>query len=129
MRLLVDSNALIRAVDQPALLAPAAKSALEDPSNQLLISAATIWEISIKVGLKKLVLSLPYKEWINQAIADLGMSILPINVEYANAQIELPMHHRDPFDRLIITQAVVEKLPIVSSDQMITQYGVNRIWD
>jgi len=129
VRLLVDSNALIRAADQPALLAPGAKSALVDPSNQLLISAATIWEISIKVGLKKLVLSLPYKEWINQAIADLGLSVLPISVDYANLQMELPMHHRDPFDRLIIAQAMLETLSIVSSDEMIARYGVNRIWD
>ena len=129
MKLLVDSNALIRAADQPALLAPDAKSALEDPSNQLLISAATIWEISIKVGLKKLVLSLAYKEWINQAIADLGLSILPMNVDYANAQMERPMHHRDPFDRLIIAQALIEEPSIVSSDGMITRHGVSRIWD
>ena len=129
MKLLLDSNALIHAADQPALLAPSAKQALAAPSNQLLISAATVWEIAIKIGLKELVLSMHYKEWISRAIADLGLAVLPINVEYANAQMELPTYHRDPFDRLMIAQALVDDLAIVSSDQMIVRYGVTRIWD
>src|SRR5690242_11977389 len=116
MRLLVDTNALLWAVDQPANLATAAAVALQDPGNELLARAGTVWEIAIKVALKKLGLSLPYRQWIDRAVADLGMSILPITSAYADAQVGLPMHHRDPFDRLIVAQALVEKLPIVSSD-------------
>ncbi len=129
MRLLVDANALLRAVDQSALLGAGAASALRNPGNPLLLSAATIWEISIKVGLKRLSLSSPFGQWINQAIADLGMSVLPITPEYADAQIALPMHHRDPFDRLLVAQARIEKLSIVSSDAMLERYGITRIWD
>lgn len=129
MKVLVDTNAVIWAVDQPARLGKHAVSVLEDPANQLLLSAATIWEISIKVGLKKLDLSLPYRSWITQVIADLGMSTLPITTDYADMQIQLPSHHRDPFDRLIVAQAMVEKIPIVSSDATLEKYGIERIWD
>jgi PIN domain nuclease of toxin-antitoxin system len=128
MRVLVDANALIRAVDQPALLGAAARSVLEDPGNQLLLSVATIWEISIKVGLKKLALATPYRQWITRGVADLGMVLLPITIDYTDAQVGLPMHHRDPFDRLLVAQAQVEGVSVVSSDAVFEQYGVTRIW-
>jgi PIN domain nuclease of toxin-antitoxin system len=129
MRVLVDANSLLRAVDQPALLGSAAASVMGDSGNPLLLSAVTFWEISIKVALKKLTLSSPFRPWINQAIADLGMSILPITVDHADAQIALPMHHRDPFDRLLVAQARIENLPIVSSDPVLERYGITRIWE
>ena len=129
MRVLVDADGLLWAVDQPARFGAGARSVLENPGNQLLLSAATIWEIAIKVGLKKLALSLPYRQWIDQVIADLGMSVLPVTVEYADAQIGLPKHHRDPFDRLLVAQALVENVPIVSSDVLLEPYGITRIWD
>jgi len=93
VRLLLDSHTLIWSVEQPAKLGPTAVSALQDPGNALLLGAGTIWEIAIKVGLKKLTLSLPYRAWIEKAIADLGLSILPITVKYADAQAVLPNHH------------------------------------
>lgn len=128
MRLLVDSQSLIWAVDVPARLSPAAAAALQDPANELLVSAATIWEIAIKVGLRKLTLTLPYRQWMIQALTDLGLSILPITVEYADVQASLPDHHRDPFDRLIIAQALTEGIPIVSSAARFDPYGVTRLW-
>jgi PIN domain nuclease of toxin-antitoxin system len=81
MRLLIDSQSLIWYVDQDHLLSPAALAAMTDLNNDLLLSAATIWEIAIKVGLKKLSLSMPYKQWITKAMADLDMIVLPITVE------------------------------------------------
>jgi PIN domain nuclease of toxin-antitoxin system len=128
MRLLLDSHALIWYVDQDHLLSQAAHAAITDPNNELLLSAATIWEIAIKVALKKLTLSLPYRQWMNQAIADLGLSVLPITVEYADAQAGLPDHHRDPFDRLLIAQAITEGVSIVSADATFDSYSVTRLW-
>ena len=128
MRILLDTHALIWYVDQDHLLGATAHAAITDPANELLLSAATIWEISIKLGLKKLALSLPFLQWMNRAIADLGITVLPITVEYADAQAGLPFHHRDPFDRLLAAQAQVEKVPLVSSDALFDQYGIPRLW-
>lgn len=128
MRLLVDTHALIWAVDDPTKLGPQATLAINDSANELLISAASIWELSIKVRLGKLTLSLPFREWMNRAIADLGAALLPITVEFAEAQSQLPGHHGGPFDRMIIAQAQVEDLTVVSSDAVFAQYGVARLW-
>ena len=124
----VDTHALIWYVDQDQLLSPAAHAAITNPSNDLLLSSGSIWEIAIKVGLKKLTLSLPFRAWIEKAIADLGLSILPITVEYADAQAVLPNHHRDPFDRLLLAQAQIESVPVVSADVTLDSYGIARIW-
>lgn len=128
MRLLLDTHAIIWAVDQPDRLGSRARPALEDAANELLISAATIWEIAIKTGLGKLTLSVPYRQWMDRAIADLGSTILPITVEYADVQARLPGHHRDPFDRMLIAQAMAEKIPLVANEDRFDQYGVSRLW-
>ena len=127
MRHLIDSQSLIWYVDQDHLLSPVAHAAMTDPGNELLLSAATIWEIAIKVGLKKLPLSMPYLAWMNKAIADLELVVLPITTEYADVQAGLPKHHRDPFDRLLAAQALVEGIPIISADGIFDQYGIVRI--
>jgi PIN domain nuclease of toxin-antitoxin system len=128
VRLLVDSHTVIWAVDDPSQLSPAATAALQNPANELLVSAATIWEIAIKVGLGKLILTLPYRQWMNRAIADLGLTILPITVEYADVQAGLPRHHGDPFDRLLVAQALTEGISIVGADAAFDSYAVSRIW-
>lgn len=81
MRLLLDSHTLIWAVDDPTRLSGTATTAIQDPANELLLSAGSVWEIAIKVGLGKLSLTLPFRQWMNQAIADLGLAISPITVE------------------------------------------------
>jgi PIN domain nuclease of toxin-antitoxin system len=128
VKLLLDTHTFILAVDQPSLLGPHAKPALEDPANDLVLSAATIWEIAIKVGLNKLTLSPPYRQRMTQAMHDLGVGVLPITVESADVLIELPQHHRDPFDRLLVAQATVENVPLVSNDAIFDQYGIVRVW-
>lgn len=127
MRYLVDSQSQIWYVDQDHLLSTVAHAAITDPANDLEISAATVWEIAIKVGLGKLVLSLPYRQWMAKAIADLSLTILPISVEYAAVQATLPRHHGDPFDRLMVAQALVENMPIISSDSQFDAYGIKRV--
>lgn len=128
MRVLLDTHVLLWAVDNPRLLGPQATIALQDLGNELHISAATIWELSIKVGLSKLQLSLAFRDWMNKAVGDLSATILPSTVEYANIQASLPFHHRDPFDRLMIAQAIAEQIPIVSSDAAMDSYSIQRIW-
>jgi len=128
MRLLVDSHALLWALDNVSRLSRPAATAMQDPTNDLLLSAATLWEIAIKVGIRKLTLSLPYRQWIGKAISDLGLTILPITVDYADVQATLPWHHRDPFDRLVIAQAQAEGISLVSADPLFDAYGITRIW-
>jgi PIN domain nuclease of toxin-antitoxin system len=128
VKLIIDSQSLIWTVDDPATLSQKAILAIQDRTNDLLLSAATIWEIAIKVGLKKLTLSLPLREWMDRAIADLGVLVLPITLESAAQLVQLPYHHGDPFDRMLIAQCQVENASIVSSDTMLDRYGVRRIW-
>jgi PIN domain nuclease of toxin-antitoxin system len=128
VRLLLDTHALVWYVDQDHLLSAAARTAMSDPANDLLLSAASIWEIAIKVALNKLSLAMPYRQWIDQAMADLGVAVLPITAEYADVQTRLTFHHRDPFDRLLVAQAQVENVPLVSADPVFEQYGIQRLW-
>jgi PIN domain nuclease of toxin-antitoxin system len=128
MRLLIDSHALIWYVDQHQQLSSASHAAMSDPANELLLSAGSIWEIAIKIGLGKLVLTQPYLRWMSQALSDLGIAVLPITVEYADVQASLPRHHSDPFDRLIVAQAIVERVSIVSADGRMDAYGIKRLW-
>ncbi|MBI1900309.1 MAG: type II toxin-antitoxin system VapC family toxin [Planctomycetia bacterium] len=127
MRLLLDSHALLWAVDEPSKLGPQAAAALANKANIVLVSAATVWELAIKCGRGKLTLAMPYRQWMTKAISDLGASLLPITVEYADVQATLPDHHRDPFDRLLAAQAQVENVPIVTHDAVFDQYGVSRV--
>jgi len=128
MRLLIDAHALIWYVDQDYLLSPNARAAITDPTNDLFLSAGTIWEIAIKVGLGKLTLSQPYRQWINKAMADLSLVVLPITIDHAEIQAGLPHHHRDPFDRLLVAQSQVESMPVVSADAQFDSYGITRVW-
>lgn len=122
------SHALIWYVDQDKLLSIASHAAISDPANDLLLSAGSIWEIGIKIGLGKLLLTQPFKVWMNQAISDLHVTVLPLTVEYVDVQSNLPKHHGDPFDRLIVAQAIVEQVSIISADVNLDAYGISRIW-
>ena len=129
MRHLLDAHSLIWAVDDPSRLGTNARAVLENPDNELAVSVGTIWELSIKTGIGKLSLSLPYRQWVERALADLGITVSPITLEFTDRQTALPFHHRDPFDRLLVAQCLVETIPIVSADAVFDQYGVTRLWD
>jgi PIN domain nuclease of toxin-antitoxin system len=128
MRLLLDSHTLIWSADRPDQITSVAMTAMSDPANELLVSAASLWEIAIKFGLGRLPLSLPYRQWMEKAMVDLGLVLLPITLDHAERQALLPWHHRDPFDRLLVAQAQVEGMPLVSADATLDPYGVTRIW-
>ena len=128
MKALIDAHTLLWAVDAPSKLGPSALIILQDPANERFLSMGTVWELAIKIGLGKLTISRPYRPWIEQAITDLGLFILPITVPHADAQANLPHHHRDPFDRLLIAQALVEGMAIVGVDGQFDPCGVIRVW-
>lgn len=125
---IIDAHVLIWTVDEPNRLTLRANQAISTATNDLYLSAGTIWELAIKVGLNKLQLSLAFDDWMNRAIADLGLITLPITVRHAHAQSQLSQHHGDPFDRLLVAQAQVENLTIISADSIFDQYSVPRDW-
>lgn len=128
MNLLLDTHALIWAVDNPTNLGSVARPQIEDLNNTLLLSSATIWELAIKVSLGKLTLTLPYEQWITAAMHDLDVVLLPITVEHTVMLASLPWHHRDPFDRILAAQAQVESIPIISNDRDLEAYGISILW-
>ncbi len=128
MKALVDAHTLIWAVDRPEELGGQAEEVLKNSSNELLLSTGNIWEIGIKVGIGKLALSISYENWMNQAISELGLKILPITIKSAAIQAKLPNYHGDPFDRLMVAQAQAENACIISKDDTLDEYKIDRIW-
>ena len=125
MRLLLDTAALIFAVEAPERLSKRASAALRNPGNVLELSAVSITEIAIKESLGKLKVT---GAIVRQAMLDLDIRILPYSGEHAFWLFELPLHHGDPFDRQIIAQALVEKITVVTPDEKFRLYGVKIVW-
>lgn len=128
MKLLLDAHTLLWAADDPSKLSARVQGLIQDPAHDRLMSAATLWEITNKVSLGKLPLSLPYRQWVDRAMTDLVLDVLPITLDHAERQASLPWHHRDPFDRLLVAQAQVEGVPLVSADPVLDAYGITRLW-
>jgi len=128
MRLLLDTNSFLWFIGGSDRLSVNARDLIVDLNNQLVLSSASLWEIAIKVSLGKLELLLPYNKLIPEQLEENDINVLPIELSHLNKVIELPFHHRDPFDRLIIAQALTEDLPVVSSDAVFSQYVVKVIW-
>jgi PIN domain nuclease of toxin-antitoxin system len=128
MRLLLDTHVLLWFVWNHPNLSATGRTLMTDPNNMLFLSAASIWEIAIKVGIGKLTLADPYDVFMNQAISTTGLTLVPIEVRHATVLTALPSHHGDPFDRMMIAQAIVEKMPMLSADAVFDAYGVNRLW-
>jgi PIN domain nuclease of toxin-antitoxin system len=123
-RLLVDTHALLWWLADDPSLSPAARDAIADPNNEPLVSAASVWEIAIKRSLGKLAAP----DDLPDTIADEGFAWLPISARHAWTVRDLPMHHADPFDRVLVAQAVVEGVPIVTTDARFAEYGVDVRW-
>jgi PIN domain nuclease of toxin-antitoxin system len=100
---------------------------MENPENNLIVSIASLWEIAIKMGLGKLTLSGDISVIIEKMTAN-GFDLMPIEPEHLVTLADLPAIHRDPFDRILISQAITAGIPIVSSDDTIAEYPVERIW-
>jgi PIN domain nuclease of toxin-antitoxin system len=128
MRLLLDTHTFLWFVLNDPQLSTSAKALIEDPANDILISPASYWEIAIKVGLKKLDLFAPYDDFMHRGIVGNDFEIIPIEPKHTSILTTLPLHHKDPFDRLLAAQAMVEGTPIVSVDVAFDPYGVTRLW-
>jgi PIN domain nuclease of toxin-antitoxin system len=123
-RLLIDTDALLWWLTDDARLSPAAREAIAEPTNETLASAASAWEIAIKRSLGKL--NAP-DDLLTQVVTQ-GFEWLAISAEHAWEVSSLPLHHRDPFDRLLVAQSLVERAPIVTADERFAPYGVAVRW-
>jgi len=128
MRLLRDTHAFLWFVTDDPQLSKTARALIIDPANDILVSPASYWETAIKVSLGKYPLSAPFEQFFTQGIAGNDFSILPIEVRHAGILSTLPMYHKDPFDRMIASQALAEQLAVVSVDAALDLYGVVRLW-
>ncbi|MFM7517144.1 MAG: type II toxin-antitoxin system VapC family toxin [Pirellula sp.] len=115
-------------VDDHPNLSSLERNIIADSDNELLISPASYWEIAIKVSLGKWVLNRPFQELLDIAIVQYGFRIIPILPSHTERLLTMPFDHRDPFDRMLIAQAMVEQIPIVSADVVIDAYAIERKW-
>lgn len=128
MRLLLDTHTLLWFAVADPQLSGEANSLIMDSANEKLVSPASYWEIAIKISLNKYTLSKPYEVFMHEAIGQNGFDYLHIEPKHTARLITLPSHHKDPFDRLIVAQAMVEDIAIVSNDSVLDVYGVKRLW-
>lgn len=128
MRLLLDSHAFLWFVLDDPLLSANARNLIADPNNAVEISPATYWEIAIKIGIGKYSLSESLQGFFERELAANQFNILHIEPRHVTPLTTMPFYHRDPFDRLIIAQAMVEQIPVVSADALFDSYSVKRLW-
>lgn len=124
----MDTHALLWLITDDSRLSPKAREAFLDPENRLYFSAAGFWEISIKMSLGKLSLAPGWLETIRDEMAANTIQWLPVEMAHCAELTKLPFHHRDPFDRMLIAQAIVEKMQILSRDRQFADYGIMHAW-
>ena len=129
MKLLIDTQCWLWWFAEPDRLQEATIAQIVDETNELWFSVASVWEMGIKVGLGKLPLPEPIDRYLASRMKQLGARSLEIRADHALQAGKLPLHHRDPFDRMLIAQAQVEGMTIVTSDRMFDRYEVEILWN
>lgn len=129
MILLLDTHAFLWFIQDDPRLSEKSRTLIEEGTNELLVSVASLWEIAIKVRIDKLQVGVPFGRFMSSQIELNRAELLGIDISHTAVIATLPLHHRDPFDRMIIAQAIVEQVPIVSADTTFDAYsGVTRLW-
>ena len=128
MRFLLDTHTWLWAVSAPERMRNSGAEMIEDAKNVVIFSAVTALEIAIKVSLGKLKLPVPASEFVSSRVDALGMTVLPVFVSHALRVASLPQHHKDPFDRLLVAQCQIERLPLMTADAALGQYDLEIIW-
>ena len=126
MRILLDSSAFVKWI-YGEVVPRSVKRTIEKSRTQLLVSIVTPWEIALKAGIGKLIIT---NAQVERYISEMGAQLLPIRMEHVAHLYDLPRHHNDPFDRMLIAQALVERVPVVTSDERFSLYrGLQVFWD
>lgn len=128
MRFLLDTHSLLWFLAGDSSLTERARRTIENPEHDILASIASLWEVAIKHSLGKLPLAQPFEELFPHHLSLNSIALLAIRLDHVAQVSSLPFHHRDPFDRLLVAQALVEEIPVLSGDEALDAYGVERIW-
>jgi PIN domain nuclease of toxin-antitoxin system len=128
VKLLLDTHAFLWFVEGKEDLSPVALSAIEEEENSLFLSLASYWEICLKLSIGKLMLADGWPRIFEREIRRNGIHWLDLKSEHFRGVIDLPFHHRDPFDRLLIAQAIHERCALVTGDSWIPRYGIKTVW-
>lgn len=128
MKYLLDTHVLLWIANDDSQLSKKTKNIFLNEKNDIFLSTASIWEMAIKISLRKLNVNEPLKNFIKTKVIGNKIKIINISVEHLFVLESLPFHHRDPFDRLIIAQSIIEKIPVLSKDTMFKKYDINLIW-
>lgn len=128
MNYLLDTHTFLWFINDDASLSSAAKALIENPENVIYLSAASIWEMAIKVSLGKLEMPSPFTDFIDRQLHENAITLLDLKTSHAGMIATLPFYHRDPFDRLIIAQSKNEDMPVIGNDTIFDSYGIERFW-
>jgi len=128
MNLLIDTHVFLWLRNAPEKIPTAIQQAYQDINNEVYLSMVSIWEMQIKHQLNKLALDLSLDELITRQQLENDLQLLPIEVNHIYALSQLPFHHNDPFDRLIISQSQCENMRLISADKVFKQYDINLMW-
>jgi PIN domain nuclease of toxin-antitoxin system len=129
MRVLIDTHIFIWYIQNSERLPSSIATYINDGRNDILLSIASVWEMAIKQSTGKLNLGLPYASFIAEQMRLNSIELLPLRLDHLEVVTTMPFHHRDPFDRILIAQAMLEDIVIVSADSMFSSYPVQRIWE
>ena len=128
MKLLLDTHTLLWFIAGSANLSTYARNLIEDAEHEKFVSIVSIWETAIKVSIGKMSLSASFDILFPHQLQINGFELLPVKIEHTSIVTTLPFHHRDPFDRLLIAQAIEDKMMLVSVDEVFDDYEVTRLW-
>lgn len=128
MRLLLDTHTFLWWVNNDSMLTSAARTAISNERNECFLSIASCWEMAVKTSIGKLRLSTTVERFIPEELANNDIKLLAVDFKHVAKVENLPFLHRDPFDRLLVAQALVEKMTFVTAYAIISDYGVKRIW-
>lgn len=128
MKLLLDTHTFLWFITDDPQLSTTARALIVDPTNDIFVSPASYWEVAIKVSLGKYPLAVPFERFFTEGIEGNNFLILPVEIRHAAVLSSLPMHHKDPFDRMIIAQAMAEQVSVVGIDAAFDAYNVTRLW-
>lgn len=128
MRVLLDTHCWLWLVSEPERLPPSLVERLRDPATEPLLSAASVWELAIKASIDRIELPAPVETWVPEVMGVSGVAPLDVRLVHVLRVSRLPLHHRDPFDRLLVAQALEERIPLVTADRQLERYEAEILW-